>query len=548
MLENDLYFPQYARYEKRLSEKKNRKIHKRIVIISDTHISDLSNNQFNPIIFRKAMNEIHLIKNVDYYLHLGDVTAEGTYLDYQYAVDFLHSLRLKPNFYCIPGNHDERNVGDLLFQEMIGPREFFVEDNDLYMMGLDSSIPDQDGGHIGYNHIRECMKSFSPQDDKVQILCFHHQLFPIPHTGRERSAIIDGGDVMNLALEADLDFILNGHRHITNLYTLTDGNAELSVFNAGTLSCNKTRYRELFSYSILDIDDHIAKFQTHSILDNQFNQRNRYLHRMFQTNIPNKGYKQVLLVHIGNTHFNEDHMMKDVFNKAALQIAQLTPTAVIHTGSITHKNTPEDYTLAIQHLKTFKAPVIALPGSRDMGDYGWDAYLDYDHEFKQSLSTPNVNIYGINAFDPHISDGKVGRTTITQLTEMFSKKFQGQYHIIALNHRLITPPRLKFDDVIADAGDVLSEFTKPENSIDLILLGRSNVAYAVQFEDTIICTCGSICSHHPHDLNRHSFNSISIYDTGFVEIREHLIESEKVKLIGQFWIKNRFEKQNIDQK
>jgi 3',5'-cyclic AMP phosphodiesterase CpdA len=533
------FLPNFARYEKKLLEKSRRYLKKRLVILSDTHISDGSNNQFNPMMFRKGIEEINRIKNVDFYLHLGDVTSEGTYLDYQYAQDSLHSMLSKPNFYCIPGNHDARNVGYLLFQELIAPRLFEVEDSQIYMVGLDSTIPDQDGGHIGEMHIEKFRKRFMDHQDQTKIFGFHHQLFPIPFTGRERSTVIDAGDVMDMALQADVDIILNGHRHISNIYTITDGNAELSIFNAGTLSCNKTRYRELFSFTVLDLEDNIATFRTRTLLDDQESIRERYVNQKFTNEPPMTEYPVAVVVHIGNTHFAEDHFERATFEIIANQIAQLSPNAVIHTGSLTYNNNPEDYLMAREYLKKFMAPVIVLPGHRDIGKFGLNNFIQGMADFKNHLETPLVNIFALNALDIHFADGKVGRTKMQEVLDTFARENSPCFNILALNHRIVPPPHLRFDEILTDAGDVLADFTHPDHHIDVIFQGKSNIPYAVQFGDTVITTCGALCSHDTYTANCHSFNSVWLYESGFVEIKEHIVETAKVYSIGRFWIKTK---------
>ena len=139
--------PTYSRYEKRIPQKIGKKFSKRFVLISDSHITQENNPAFNSVIFRKMLQEIKSLKNVDYYLHLGDITQEGTYLDYETAIEMISPLRsITDNFYIIPGNHDSRNVGYLLFEETFGERTFEFEDENVIVIGVDSSIPDQDDG------------------------------------------------------------------------------------------------------------------------------------------------------------------------------------------------------------------------------------------------------------------------------------------------------------------------------------------------------------------------------------------------------------------
>ena len=116
---------------------------KRIVIISDTHITP-SKIEFNQKAFDLGVEKINKIKDVDLYIHLGDITQSGTLMDYEYALDSMEQFKPIsdiPIFYII-GNHDALNVGYLLFEEFLGERHFEYEDDFLYVIGIDSTKPD----------------------------------------------------------------------------------------------------------------------------------------------------------------------------------------------------------------------------------------------------------------------------------------------------------------------------------------------------------------------------------------------------------------------
>ena len=169
-----------------------------------------------------------------------------------------------PIYYLI-GNHDAKNVGYLLFEELIGEghRYFEYDDDNLFVLGFDSTKPDLPGGVIHHKAIEDVKNRINAPDrkNKFKIICFHHQTIPIPNTGKERSAIDDSGDMLEMLLTNKADLVLNGHRHISNLYTVSSPVKDLYIFNAGTFSCNKTRYREQFTYSVIDIERNSINFK-----------------------------------------------------------------------------------------------------------------------------------------------------------------------------------------------------------------------------------------------------------------------------------------------
>ncbi|MFX1518868.1 MAG: metallophosphoesterase family protein, partial [Promethearchaeota archaeon] len=199
----------------------------RFVIISDSHITH--DPEFNEDMFTKGIEMATSIK-ADFYFHLGDVVEKGTLAEYLYSQELLKPIKHK--FHFIPGNHDARNVGYKLYEEFYGEREFEIETRiggeRFYITGLDSSIPDQNSGRIGRRELHTLSKRLSQlDDDEIKIVLFHHHLLPIPNTGRERSTIDDAGDTLKVLLDYNVDVVVNGHRHISNVYRVTDGNHEL---------------------------------------------------------------------------------------------------------------------------------------------------------------------------------------------------------------------------------------------------------------------------------------------------------------------------------
>ncbi|MBY8985685.1 MAG: metallophosphoesterase, partial [Candidatus Lokiarchaeota archaeon] len=67
--------------EKSMNSDSKRKVEtrKRFVIISDTHISR-SGGAFNLHTYNLGIEQINKIKDVDLFLHLGDITQNGTLL------------------------------------------------------------------------------------------------------------------------------------------------------------------------------------------------------------------------------------------------------------------------------------------------------------------------------------------------------------------------------------------------------------------------------------------------------------------------------------
>lgn len=530
----DIFFPNYARYSKRNINLSCDKPQKRIILVSDTHITN--GGIFNQEKFEQAVKEILKIKSIDYILHLGDLTHNGTYLDYNKAVKLIKPYP-KDRFYIIPGNHDSRNVGYLLFEEFFGSRTFEIEDELLYILGVDSSFPDQDAGRIGKMSILSISEKLKNKKDKIKILCFHHHLLPIPLTGRERSTIIDGGDMLEMILDCDVDIVINGHRHISNIYSCTNRKNEAILFNCGTLCCTKTRYKELFTYTVMDIYANTVSFTTKHLTDNKTVTRGRYLNRKINpVPLPENKKLYLKIVHIGNTHFSVNSYTEEIYQEAVRQINDAKPDVVVHTGDVTNTNKLDEFELASSKLRHIKYPLIIVPGYCDLQNFGWELFPEWIGPLEPVFENDKVRIIGINSIDMALESGVIGRKKMKETADMFAGKEDKKINIVAFYHNLIPHPKTKFDTMLSDAGNVLKNFTALETKINLILNGHDHISFSLQVEDTVLSSCGTLTSSDYLDLKGNSYNVIYCYDDGFVEIEKVYVRSKIKQIIGSFWI------------
>ena len=75
-----------------------------------------------------------------------------------------------------------------------------------------------------------------------------------------------------------------------------------------------------------------------------------------------------------------------------------------------------------------------------------------------------------------------------------------KFNVIAMNHRLIPSPKLKFEDILEDSGSVLKNFTDPANHIDLILMGKNNIGWDPITLDFINTGCKIKCRSAIYDF------------------------------------------------
>ncbi len=223
---------------------------KKIIQVSDIHFgektfsSDLKNN-----LLKQIGNE-----NPDLIVISGDLTTQGYVNEYNDAAIFLDELKSITETHVIPGNHDARNVGLLHFEKQIGKRKFLHMDKDggFAIVGLDSSEPDINDGQIGVDQLEWLKGELNKiPSDMCKIITFHHHLLPIPQTGRERNILLDSGDLLRVLIDYGVDFVLNGHKHVPNVWMIE----KMVTINSGTATTRKLRGDTYPSYNELLIND-----------------------------------------------------------------------------------------------------------------------------------------------------------------------------------------------------------------------------------------------------------------------------------------------------
>ncbi|UCD01385.1 MAG: metallophosphoesterase [Promethearchaeota archaeon] len=507
---------------------------KRFVIISDTHISR-SRGPFNLHVYNMGIEQINKIKNVDLYLHLGDITQNGTLLEYEYAME--QFKKFKPISKCplmiIIGNHDAMNVGYLLFEEMVGRRHYEYEDDEIYVIGIDSTKPDLPGGIIHHNIIEAVRKKLEKpeRENKFKVVCFHHQLIPIPNTGKERSAIDDSGDMLNMLLESKADLVLNGHRHTSNLYTVSSSEKDLYIFNAGTFCCNKTRYRDLFTYSIIDIEENNITFKIIPILD--LNSK-REIHRQVNYYLPleiTKDQKPICkFIQLSHSLINErSEKGKTNFDRAIERINSLNDVdLVVHVGNVTQNSYKEEFRIAQEKISRLKFPYLVVPGYTDSVPPAWEYWKQYFGEFDPLFENEKIYFQGLNSTTRDSTEGFIGRKRLNNFIEKVLSLSHQKIFGVCCFHSLIPTPLSVWRTELIDSGDILSQFSRSQ--IDLCLNSSPSIAFNLKIDYTVFSNGGNL---NPKRFDE-SFIEINIYKKGNVVLKEHNLRTGQIKVVGNY--------------
>ena len=186
------------------------------------HISDLhtSQSEFDEEIFMQAVSEINHLQP-DMIVLTGDLTNNGYYVEFEQAKKYLEMFEAP--LFAVPGNHDARNLGYQTFEELIGEKSWkLTMGDDFTVIGLDSSSPDENRGHIGNpqhmwleHQLDECVIN-----ENFAIVALHHHVISIPQTGRERNVLSDAGDILKTLTTHEVDLVPN---YADKVFVLVDG-------------------------------------------------------------------------------------------------------------------------------------------------------------------------------------------------------------------------------------------------------------------------------------------------------------------------------------
>ncbi|MBN1856752.1 MAG: metallophosphoesterase [Dehalococcoidia bacterium] len=226
------------------------------------HVSDLHFGSLNHIpewadTVREMLDEM----SPDILVITGDLTMDGYEHEFKEASAYMARLKCG-KMLVVPGNHDARNEGFTMFEELFGTRFPLVETDEVVIQGIDSTEPDLDAGHIGRENYK-LISDAGAVKNKVRILAIHHHLIPIPGTGRERHIPVDAGDALFTVVSSGINFVLSGHKHLPWAWRLQD----TYFVTAGTATSRRLRGKRYPSFNVLDIQGDVATLSQVNVSD-----------------------------------------------------------------------------------------------------------------------------------------------------------------------------------------------------------------------------------------------------------------------------------------
>ncbi len=212
-----------------------------IIQFSDLHFGD-----------KKEFREEYLLNVIDYIndakpdvaICTGDLVHKGMLEQYKGIVPYLK--RIKVPLMCVPGNHDLKSNGIMVYETLIGPRrsKMILEDKDCIIVGLCSAKDDISVGEIGDEQLEWLALQFNKIIEN-RIIALHHHVIAVPYSGRKQNTLTDAGELLELTQLFEIDLVLMGHKHIPHAYQI----GPTTYLYCGTSSSIKVRARESASFN-----------------------------------------------------------------------------------------------------------------------------------------------------------------------------------------------------------------------------------------------------------------------------------------------------------
>ena len=218
----------------------------KFIVIADPHLTHPASEV--PDMVKLHLHSVELLENtikainetsdLDFVLILGDLTSEAEAWNLDKFTQMIEEINVP--VYIILGNHDQSrikkpgkslNAGvsratviwSLQGYGFAGPKPYWSLDPlpGLHLVGLDTNIIGDWGGHITESQLGWLEKDLEKNQDKLTVVTGHHSIIPFSHSEEEQPYwtgfyMDNGWELLDLFDRYEnVSFYLSGHRHVS---------------------------------------------------------------------------------------------------------------------------------------------------------------------------------------------------------------------------------------------------------------------------------------------------------------------------------------------
>lgn len=142
----------------------------------------------------------------------GDIVQDGTRAAYARFREAVTSIGLP--IYCVPGNHDLREM----MREVLQGEPFHycdaLEINNWLIAGVDSCMEGKAAGHIGQGELDRLERLVTDTRAGHVMVCLHHPPLPVGSKWLDEVALHNGGEFLQrISAAGKVRLVLFGHVH-----------------------------------------------------------------------------------------------------------------------------------------------------------------------------------------------------------------------------------------------------------------------------------------------------------------------------------------------
>lgn len=163
----------------------------------------------------------------------------------------------------------------------------------------------------------------------------------------------------------------------------------------------------------------------------------------------------------------------------AALVTRVEPELIVASGDLTHRNRRSEHERAARFLRSFGAPVLAVPGNHDI-PYSFPArftrtFAEFERQWQTTEpthSSPTLHVVGLNSARPYRHQGGALRDEqLRQAGKRLQEATHGAYKVVVLHHHMLGAPwRASRKRPVSRRNHVLRALV--EAGADLILAGH----------------------------------------------------------------------------